>query len=112
MSPPVILLSAAFTGLVCLAAGLLLLQRLNVPLMRGERVPLGFLLGSAALSTTVFLLLTVWLGRPWLLALLGVATIGYAVHRRAWRTTEESRQADSLPGHWRWIFAAALVFYG
>ena len=51
-----LLFSAAFTYAVSLCAGRLVLQALRVKLYRSEELFLGFVLGSACLSTLVFLL--------------------------------------------------------
>lgn len=112
MNPVVILLAAAFTGCVCLSGGLLILHWLKLRLRQGETLPVAFLLGAAALSTTVFTLLTFWVARPWCFALLGCGTIALAIRKRAWRIQQDPSGTDPLPRHWRWILAAALVFYG
>src|SRR4051794_33338637 len=111
MRPVPILVSAAFTGLVSVSAGLLILQFLRVRPKRGEVFPLAFLTGSAALSTTVFLFLTLWCARPLVFAVAGVATIGAAILRRSWRITGDET-AESLSTRWRWTFGAGLLFYG
>ncbi len=110
MSPVVILLAAAFTGATSTSLGLLLLRRFGPRLRAGEVFPLAFLVGSAALSLTVFLTLTLWIARPWVFATLGIGAIAACVLMRAWRIPTDP--SPDLPGRWKAMFAAALLFYG
>ncbi|MFN3324353.1 MAG: hypothetical protein ACK5AZ_12725 [Bryobacteraceae bacterium] len=54
-----ILFGAVFTVAVCVAAGRLLLRRLNAPLDRSEVTPLAFVCGAPLVSTAIFALCAV-----------------------------------------------------
>jgi hypothetical protein len=111
VNPAVILLAAFFTGAVSLSAGLIALQFLRVRLHRHEIVPLAYLLGSALLSTAVFLLAAAFLARPWSFGLLGVGLIVTALYKRAW-PVDSGVELARVPLWWKLLFAAGLAMYG
>jgi hypothetical protein len=75
MMPLKIVASALLTYAVCLAAGQLLLTWLKIRLWRAERWSLGFVLGSACLSTLVFFLAALRWIYPWVLVMAAGAIL-------------------------------------
>ncbi|MBC7925615.1 MAG: glycosyltransferase family 39 protein, partial [Bryobacteraceae bacterium] len=112
MSPVVILLSAAFTGLTSVSLGLITLKSLRLQLRRGETLPLAFVLGSAFLSTIIFFFLTFSIVKPWTLGAVSVIAIAVCIHRRAWRLAINEEPHVPIPSMWRWVFGLALFVYG
>lgn len=111
MPPAWILFGAAFEGLTALALGLLCLQWLGLRLYRGEVILIGFLLGSTVLSTGVFLMLSLWIARPWWFAVVGTAAIGACLWRRSWRVSAGAAP-HVVPVFWRRVFLTGLIVCG
>ena len=89
---PAILFGAGFTVAVCLAAGMLLLRALNIPLKRQERWIFAFLGGAALVELGVFCLGIAGLYyRPLLLA------AGLAVLAAAWIFKAHRPAGEPLP---------------
>src|SRR5690349_24857410 len=79
------LLGAAATIAASYAAGVLLIDRLRIPLHRPERAPLAFTLGASCLHLAVFAILALKIAYwPVLVALLAAVT-GVAVWKGSWR---------------------------
>jgi hypothetical protein len=108
-----ILYGAVFTVLVSTAAGSLLLRRLGLKFPRGENFLLGFVLGSACLSSLVFVLAACGLARPWVFQLCAFAILGTWGALRARRPADavEERQPGPdtrLPIFWRVLLSAGF----
>ncbi len=89
---PAILFGASFTVAVCVAAGLLLLRALGIPLKRGERWIFAFLGGAALVELALFILgITGLYYRPVLLA------AGFAVLAAAWALKAHRPIGEPLP---------------
>src|SRR5437867_2933155 len=97
-----ILLAAAFTIAVCLAAGRLLLRALRIELYRQEEHPLAFVTGAACLSLIVFLLSAAGAARPSVFLAAGLAILGIALRRGAHRPLGKS--LPPVPPLWEWLF--------
>src|SRR4029077_17504581 len=108
-----ILFSALFTFAVCLCAGKLVLQSLRAKLYRSEEFFLGFVLGSACLSTLVFLLAAAGFAYPAVFLAAGLAIIALAFWRGAHRFSSE--RLPALPRLWGacfWtIYALFAILY-
>src|SRR5947209_16502440 len=95
-----ILFGAAFTVVVSVAAGRVLLRAAHITLTASEEDPIAFVAGSAVLSLLVFLLLAVGLGRKGVFLAVGLAVLGvvwrYGAHRRA------TARFPVMPALWRW----------
>lgn len=111
MNPAAILAGAGFTALTAFALGLLAAQWLNLRVARPELPGFAFLLGSALLSTLVFLLAAVQLAHPWCFALTGAAAVVICIWRRAWRMTPDI-ELPPIPALWKWILRLGLLAYG
>jgi len=109
LQPVQILLAAAFTVAVCLAAGRLLLRALPIQLYRQEEHPLAFVTGAACLSLLVFLLCAAGAARPGVFLTAGLATMGFAAGRGAHRPLGES--LPSLPPLWKWLFRSIFSLF-
>jgi hypothetical protein len=110
-SVPRILFGAAFTGLTSLSLGLLIVQALRLPLSRRESRLIGFLLGSAALSTLVLLSAALWIVKPVWFVALGVSAVAACTWRGAWRYGGPP-VGDPLPLRWHCLFAAVMLVFG
>lgn len=103
-----ILLGAGMTCGTALALGLTLLRRLAIPLSRWEERLLGFVTGSALLSSIVFALASVKLARKGVLIAVTAAAILWAT-----RSRPVSRLSlPALPRLWCWILGITLGAYG
>ncbi len=105
-----ILFGFAFTVLVCLALGRILLRRLKAGLKRHEEGPLAFLVGAAVLSAIVFWL-AAWRIAHWASFLaVGVLVLAAAAGTGAWRPLPE--RLPALPAFWRGLFAIVFSAFG
>jgi hypothetical protein len=104
-----ILFAAVFTYMVCLAAGRLAIRRLGVRLHDSEENFLGFVLGAALLSTTVFLLTAVGLAYRAVFFVVGIGVILLAVRYKAHRRSAD--RLPSLPPLWGWVFFAIYAAF-
>ncbi|MEJ7605387.1 MAG: glycosyltransferase family 39 protein [Bryobacteraceae bacterium] len=110
MTALMIAASALFTGGSALAAGLLLLQLLQIRLSRQEQYLYGFLTGSAILSSLVFLACAVSIAYPLIFAGIGIGLIAACLMRRAHALPEES--LPPLPFFWKWLLVMGMLAYG
>src|SRR5712691_8939059 len=94
-----LLFAAGFTYLVSLSAGKMLLDGLRVKLYRSEEYFFGFVLGSALLSTAVFALTVAHLAYTSVFLAFGLATVGLAAWRKAFRFTHDTLPPLAIP--WR-----------
>lgn len=72
---------------------------------------MSFVLGSALLSMSIFILLTLQAVRPWTLATLGVGVVGFAAWRRPW-PVESALHWPRLPVWWKVLLGVGLAAYG
>lgn len=98
--------AAGFTYLVCLYLGRALLHALELRMTVSEARFLGFLLGSALLSTLVFVLAALGFAYPLIFLSIGLAI---PVLARRQKFAEDS--APNLPASWRWTFAAVYSLF-
>ena len=105
-----ILFAAAFTFLSCLAIGKLLIKTLRLQLYRSEELFLGFVLGSAMLSTAVFLLGIAGLAYEGVFFAVGCAALSLAYYMEAWSFT--TRRLDPLPRLWKILFITVFSIFG
>src|SRR6185369_10179419 len=99
-----ILWGAFLTVLFCWSAGKLLFGFLAIELGRIEEDLLALVSGAACVSTVIFLLCAVRLGRKGAFTWLAVATVSATIHQRVW-----VRSRVSLPAVERaWILALAI----
>ena len=91
-----IVFAAVFTLATAWAIGTLLLCRLSTPLYRVEKQLLAGILGSACLSTLVFVLCIAGFARKGVFLALGLVAIAAAVRFRA-RTAREPLSPRPLP---------------
>jgi len=105
-----ILFAVAFTFLTCLALGKVLIKALGLQLYRAEELFLGFVLGSAILSTAVFLLGIMGLAYPALFFALGCAALSMSYYRQAWHFT--THRLDPLPVPWKILFVTVFSIVG
>jgi hypothetical protein len=101
--------AAAFTYVVSLCAGKMLLDILRVKLYRPEQYFFGFVLGSALLSTAVFLLTAAGLAYPSVFLALGLAAVALAAWRKAYRFTGDVPPPLELG--WRLGFFALYAIF-
>ena len=108
-----LLFAGAFTYVTSLGAGKLLLQALRVKLYRSEERFFGFVLGSAILSTSVFVLTAAHLAYAGAFLTLGLAIVGAAVWCKAYRSSGEELPRVALL--WRigfgLLYAVFAVIY-
>jgi hypothetical protein len=98
------------TVLVSWCAGKLLLRRLKVNLYRQEQDVMAFMLGSAVLSTSMFLLSASHLVyKPVLLALTFLIIVA-AVQQGAWKP--HGSDVPRLPSRWRLLFWGIYLTFG
>lgn len=106
-----ILASALLTIGICAAAGQLLFAWLKLKLTRAEHYFLGFLLGSACVSTIIFVLAALhWIYDPVLGAMGGAILLSWAVFRK--RIRLEPSPGVSLPSRWRVVFWGTYLAFG
>jgi hypothetical protein len=108
-----ILYGAAFTVVISAAAGGLLLRWLGLKFPRGESLLLGFVLGSACLSSLVFVLAAYGLARLWVFQICGFAILGILGALRPWRPAGAAAELHSgadarLPIYWRVLLYAGF----
>src|SRR5258706_13366071 len=102
-----ILFAAAFTFLVCLAIGKMLLRAVRAKLYRGEELFFGFVLGAACLSMGVLLLGGLGFVYSWVILIVGCAALAASYMTGALRFTNERPTPLARP--WMIFFAC---FYG
>ena len=105
-----ILFAAVFTAVVSLLLGKLLLKLLRVELYRSEELFLGFALGSAGLSTLVFLLSVAHLAYSWVFFAAGCGIVAVAYWQQAIRFTPQ--RFPPLPRLWKLLFAILYSGFG
>src|SRR5258708_25376250 len=103
-----ILFAAGFTYVVSLLAGKLVLKVLRGKLSRLEEHFLGFVLGSACLSTIVFALTAAGLAHRGVFLAAGLLIIMLALWRRAHRFSG-GVPVTPLPKYWKIVFG---LLYG
>ena len=108
-----LLVASAFTYTVSLLGGTMLLRVLGVKLYRSEEWFFGFVLGSASLSTIVFLLTAAHLAYSGVFIGLGLVIIAVALWRGAHRFS--SSTLPTLPRVWQIgfliLYAAFALLY-
>ena len=104
------LAAAVFVYLVCLAAGKMLLQALRATLYRSEEYFFGFVLGSAIVSTLVFILTALHLAYDSVFLATGAAILALGVWRRAYRFSDQ--RLAPVPWFWRAGFALGYAIFG
>ncbi len=104
-----ILFGAAFTALVSLAAGRLLLRALSIRLYRQEEHPLAFVTGAACLSLLTFMLCAAHAARKGVFFAVGLAVLGTAFVRGAHRPQGDS--LPPLPSLWKWLFRSIFAIF-
>jgi 4-amino-4-deoxy-L-arabinose transferase-like glycosyltransferase len=104
-----ILFGAAFTSLVCLAAGRILLRGAGATLRRGEEDSLAFVAGAAVMSLLIFVLAAVHLARKGVFLAVGVIILAAAVRFGAHRNTGPA--FPPLPRLWKWLFIAIFAAF-
>ncbi len=107
------LLGATLTVGACYALGALLIGRLGVRLLRGERFPLAFLLGAACLHLAIFVLLALKIAYwPVVVGLLVVVCGADPLvrGRRPRRPPERDQEVPSGPGGPPYNKAVLLLF--
>lgn len=105
-----ILFASGFTYLVSLLAGKLLLQSLRIKLSRLEEHFLGFVLGSAVLSTIVFLLTAAGQAHRGNFLVAGLLIIALAIRRGAHHFSTTGGPA--LPKPWKILFTLLFGAFG
>src|SRR5579863_370496 len=106
---PLIAFGWLLTVLTSWCAGKLLLRRVAVHLYRQEEDVMAFLIGSACLSTLIFLLCAVRLvSRPLFLAVALVVTAA-GIQQRIWRPAGD--RLPHLPVMWRWLFYGCCILF-
>src|SRR5258708_5171975 len=101
-----LLFAAAFTYVVSLGAGKMLIALLRLKLYRSEEYFFGFVLGSALLSTLVFVLTAARLAYTGVFLAVGLAIIVSAAWRGAYRFS-----GDRLPPlDISWRIALGLLY--
>ena len=98
-----------FTVVVSWFVGKLLLRRLSLRLYKQEEDVLGFVLGSACLSTAIFLLCSLHLAYKGVFLTMGVIAIAAGVRQRVWRSPAE--RLPRLPAVWRLLFYGIYVVF-
>src|SRR6185436_8437186 len=101
-----ILFGAAFTAIVSLAMGSLLLARLRLTFHRGEAVLIEFVAGSGCLSFLIAILCALHIARKGVFQWGGLAVISLAVWQARLAPRRKSLPAISL----KWITAFFLIF--
>jgi hypothetical protein len=109
MQVATLLLTAAFTYVVTLAAGKTLLHALRINLYRSEEYYFGFVLGSCILSCLVFALTALHLAYTSVFLTLGLAILGLAVARGAYRFSGQS--LPPLPRVWQIGFGLCYAIF-
>jgi len=108
-----ILFATLFTYAASLAAGVSLLRLLKVRLYRSELLFLGFVLGSACLSLTTFLLTACSLAYPAVFLALGSILIAYGARSRQWAAASAtlSRLPRGLAAGWWLVYGVFALLY-
>lgn len=104
-----ILLAAALTGSVSFALGAMLIRGLGLKLHRSEQRFLAFVVGSACLSTLVFLLTAAGLARKAVFLAVGLAILALAAWRGAFRLPDDD--LPPLPRWWAGGFWAVFAVF-
>ena len=97
-----VLLGWLLTATCSWCAGMLLLRRLSVRLYRQEERVLAFVVGSACVSTAVFLLAALHLAYKGVFLGFALVLIASAIQQRVWQPRGES--LPSLPAVWKLLF--------
>jgi hypothetical protein len=97
------------TVLASWCAGKLLFRRLSVRLHRLEEDVMAFLLGSACLSTLIFLICVIHLAYKPVFLTVALAAIAAGIQQRIWQPSGES--LPRLSGAWRLLFYTVYVFF-
>lgn len=100
-----------FTVVVSWLVGKLLLRRLSLRLYKQEEDVLAFVLGSACLSTLLFLICALHVAYKPVFLVVGLIVIAAGIRERVWRSGAE--RLPPLPAMWRLLFYEIyLVFAG
>jgi len=78
-----------FTVVVSWFVGKLFFRRLSLRLYKQEEDVLGFVLGSACLSTAIFLLCSLHFAYKGVFLTMGVIVIAEGIRQRVWRSSAE-----------------------
>lgn len=105
-----VLIAAAFTIAVSLAAGRLLLRGLGNKLSAWEEEPAAFVTGAACLSFLVFILAALRIAYASTFAVSGVGILAVAGWKGAWRPSSTS--LPPLDRKWRVLFLALFLGFG
>jgi uncharacterized membrane protein len=105
-----ILSGAAITIVACWAAGALVVQRLRLPVARQEHWMLAFLLGSAPVSTVLFVLGVAGLYYRGVFVAVAAAVVAAAVWSGAWLLPKD--KFPRLPQRWATAYWAVYAFFG
>jgi hypothetical protein len=109
LEPVLILLGAGFTVAVAVAAGKLLLRRLQVKLYRAEEHAVAFVAGSAALSAIVFALCALRIVYVPVLIGAGLLILGAGIRAGVHRPLPDD--GPPLGRFWKWLFVVPFAFY-
>lgn len=101
-----ILFGASLTVATSWALGTILLRRLSLALYRFEDRLFAFLVGSACLSTVMFVLASLKLVHKGVLLAVAIVSIGYALYSGAHKPKGE--KFPTLPLHWKLLFIAVF----
>ena len=105
-----ILFGAVLTALVSWCGGKLLLRRLSVRLFRQEEDVFAFLLGSACLSLTVFLLSVLHLDYRGVFLALAFLVIAAATRAPVW--IPRGGSLPRMPPFWKFLFLGVWLLFG
>ena len=103
-----VILAGVFTFFACLMAGRLLLSGLSIQLYREEECFLSFVVGSALLSTIVFVLTAAHLAYLGVFLAAGAAIIAAG----AWRGEPPAESFEPLSLVWKMVFIVPYVAFG
>jgi hypothetical protein len=110
---PLLFFAAAFTYVVSLGAGKMLIAHLGLKLYRSEEYFFGFVLGSTILSTVVFLLTAAHLAYTPVFLAAGLAIVALSAYRGAYRFSRE--RLPPLDISWRialgLLYASFAILY-
>ncbi|HYP13630.1 MAG TPA: hypothetical protein VEQ63_06885, partial [Bryobacteraceae bacterium] len=110
MSAALVIAGALLTCGACLAAGLILFQKLGLRFYRQETWALALLTGSAIYSTFVFAILAAHLAYEWVFPAASLAAIALCVQRRA--HVLHAPAFPPIPLRWRVVLTAGGLAFG